>query len=100
MLVAIKTSKGTHGYIIILFYTCSPLSPLAMFSEREKGNLLKEISKMASFEHQNVMELIGVCLDGEMPLIIMPFMMNGTVLDHVRKVKDKDFQVSINAESI
>ena len=66
-----------------------------MFSEREKGKLLKEISKMASFEHQNVMELIGVCLDGEMPLIIMPFMMNGTVLDHVRKVKDKDLEVSI-----
>ena len=66
-----------------------------MFSEREKGKLLKEIYKMASFEHQNVMELIGVCLDGEMPLIIMPFMMNGTVLDHVRKVKDKDLEVSI-----
>ena len=66
-----------------------------MFSEREKGNLLKEISKMASFEHQNVMELIGMCLDGEMPLIIMPFMMNGTVLDHVKKVKDKDLEVSI-----
>ena len=71
-----------------------------MFSEREKGNLLKEMSKMASFEHQNVMELIGVCLDGEMPLIIMPFMMNGTVLDHVRKVKDKDLEVNMNAESI
>ena len=36
-----------------------------------------------------------MCLDGEMPLIIMPFMMNGTVLDHVRKVKDKDLEVSI-----
>ena len=71
-----------------------------MFSEREKGNLLKEMSKMASFEHQNVMELIGVCLDGEMPLIIMPFMMNGTVLDHVRKVKDKDLEVNMNAGSI
>ena len=40
---------------------------------------------MLSFKHQNVMSLIGLCLDGDVPLIIMPFMSDGSVLDYVRK---------------
>ena len=40
---------------------------------------------MLSFKHQNVMSLIGMCLDGDVPLIIMPFMSDGSVLDYVRK---------------
>ena len=51
--------------------------------------LAKEVSTMLSFNHLNVMSLIGVCVDGEMPLLIMPFMSNGSVLDYVRKHKDK-----------
>ena len=43
---------------------------------------------MLSFEHENVMSLIGVCIDGEMPLIIMPFMSNGSVLDYLKNRKD------------
>ena len=42
---------------------------------------------MLSFNHANVMSLIGVCIDGEMPLLIMPFMFNGSVLDYLRKHK-------------
>ena len=51
--------------------------------------LAKEVSTMLSFNHLNVMSLIGVCVDGEMPLLIMPFMSNGSVLDYVRKHKDE-----------
>ena len=43
---------------------------------------------MLSFEHENVMSLIGVCIDGEMPLLIMPFMSKGSVLEFVRKHKE------------
>ena len=39
---------------------------------------------MLSFEHPNVMSLVGVCLDGDMPLLIMPFMPNGNILEYVR----------------
>ena len=42
---------------------------------------------MLSFEHTNVMSLIGVCIDGEMPLLIMPFMSNGSVLDFIKRRK-------------
>ena len=44
---------------------------------------------MLSFKHNHVMSLIGVCIDGEMPLLIMPFMFNGNVLDYVRNHKYK-----------
>ena len=39
---------------------------------------------MLYLKHPNVMSLIGVCLDGDEPLLIMPFMSNGTVLEYVR----------------
>ena len=49
--------------------------------------LAKRVSTMLSFEHSNVMSLIGVCIDGEMPLLIMPFMSNGSVLEFIKRDK-------------
>ena len=42
---------------------------------------------MISLDHPNVMSIVGVCFDGEAPLLIMPFMLDGTVLEFVRKKK-------------
>ena len=42
---------------------------------------------MLSFDHPNVMSLIGMCFDGEMPLLIMPYMSNGSVLVYVKQNK-------------
>ena len=64
-------------YIILLYFT-------ALFSTNDLQMLAKEVSTMLSFEHTNVMSLIGVCIDGEMPLLIMPFMSNGSVLDFIK----------------
>ena len=44
---------------------------------------------MLSFQHSNVMSIVGVCLDGEMPLLIMPFMSNGSVLEYIRQHKQE-----------
>ena len=44
---------------------------------------------MLSFTHPNVMSLIGVCFDEEVPLIIMPFMSTGSVLGYVKQNKDE-----------
>ena len=51
----------------------------------DKERLLKEVSLMLTFSHPNVMPLIGLSFDEEMPLIIMPFMSKGTVLGYVRE---------------
>ena len=41
---------------------------------------------MKKFEHPNVMNLIGVCIDvGERPYIVMPFMANGSLLTYLKK---------------
>ena len=55
---------------------------------------------MLSFEHKHVMTLIGVCIDGEMPLLIMPFMSNGSVLEFVRHHKDELFCSSSSVEMV
>ena len=51
--------------------------------------LLKECSKMMEFDHANVLELRGVCLDGgPAPFIIMPFMHNGSLHSHLKENRD------------
>ena len=40
---------------------------------------------MLSFKHPNVMSLIGLCFDGDVPLIVMPFMSGGSLLEYVRR---------------
>ena len=42
---------------------------------------------MLSFKHDHVMSLMGVCIDGKMPLLIMLFMSNGSVLEYVKIMK-------------
>ena len=47
--------------------------------------MLKECSKMCSFDHPNVLTLKGVCLDGgPAPYLVMPFMANGSLLTYLR----------------
>ena len=62
---------------------------VALFSSGDLEQLTKEISTMLSFKHPNIMSLVGVCLSGEMPLLIMPFMSNGSVLEYVRHHKQE-----------
>ena len=62
----------------------SLLFQIALLSKNDKEKLWKEVSIMISFRHPNVMSLIGLCLDGETPLLIMPFMAKGSVLEYVR----------------
>ena len=69
--------------------TISVLSQYAALVAVEgKERLLKEVSLMLTFNHPNVMTLIGLCLDGELPLIIMPFMSKGNVLGYIREHRE------------
>ena len=45
---------------------------------------------MQKFDHPNVLQLIGVCLDGgPAPYIIMAFMTNGSLLSYLKKERDQ-----------
>ena len=72
---------------------------VGFFSEKDIKDLLSESQKMMSFDHPNVMNLIGVCTDmGETPYIVMPFMTNGSLLEFLKK-KRSNFVVAEDAES-
>ena len=73
-----------------MFY-CLVYTSTALFSTQDIERMVKEVSAMLNFKHPNVMSLIGVCLDGEMPLIIMPFMSNGSVLEFVKSHREEMF---------
>ena len=45
---------------------------------------------MYGLTHPNVLTLSGVCIDGgSNPFIIMPFMANGSLLDYLKKNREK-----------
>jgi len=47
---------------------------------------MKESEKMKMFQHPNILNLIGVCIDaGEVPYLVMPYMANGSLLAYLRK---------------
>ena len=47
---------------------------------------MDESVKMSSFDHPNILSLIGICLDlGQAPCIVMPFMTRGSLLSYLRK---------------
>ena len=55
---------------------------------------------MLSFKHENIMSLIGLCFDGDVPMIIMPFMSDGSVLDYVRQNRDHLYFAQQSSEVI
>lgn len=48
---------------------------IGTYDQNDINNLLLESLKMKELSHQNVMSIIGVCLDaGTAPFIILPYM--------------------------
>ena len=64
---------------------------IGFYDSNAVKELLRECSKMHTFEHPNVLALHGVCLDGgTAPYIIVPFMANVTAAYwHTSKQKEK-----------
>ena len=59
------------------------------FDDKLVKSTLKECSRMAEFDHPNVLSIIGVCLDaGPLPFIVMPFMFNGNLLSYLKRERD------------
>ena len=57
-----------------------------VFSANELDSMFKESFKMLKFNHQNVMRLIGVCIEkGPSPYIVMPYMAYGSLLSYLKK---------------
>ena len=50
--------------------------------------LKKECRMTYRLDHPNVLRLVGICLDGETPYLIMPLMERGSLLMHLRKERE------------
>ena len=51
-------------------------------------SIIIEALKMKSFNHLNVLPLIGICLEPiEAPCIVMPFMNEGSLLSYLKREK-------------
>ena len=62
----------------------------ATSSKKEVTDLIEESLKMKSFHHPNVLNLLGVCIDaGAAPYLVMPYMLNGSLLSYLRKERPK-----------
>ena len=62
----------------------------ATFSTKDITDLVEESLKMKTFHHPNVLHLIGVCIDtGAAPYLVMPYMLNGSLLSYLRKERPK-----------
>ena len=56
------------------------------FTDNDTNEQIRESAMMHKFDHQNVLPLIGICLDaGPSPYIVSPFMENGILLSYVKK---------------
>ena len=56
------------------------------YSAKNIEDLIAESERMKKFNHPNVMNLIGICIDvGERPYVVMPFMANGSLLTYLKK---------------
>ena len=54
---------------------------------------------MSRFKHSHVMGLTGVCLDtGSAPLIIMPYMVNGSLLKYLKRERTNIVLTDTNDE--
>ena len=97
-LVAVKTGKG---YILCSYALIKFLCVFAaLFSSGDMERLAREVATMLSFEHPNVMSLVGVCIEEEIPLLIMPFMSNGCVLEFVKHHKEELLCINATAPQV
>ena len=98
-LVAVKTGKGYYALAHKEYVSCVCVFA-ALFSSGDMERLAKEVATMLSFEHPNVMSLVGVCIEEEIPLLIMPFMSNGCVLEFVKHHRDELLCINATAPQV
>ncbi|KAH9525303.1 hypothetical protein Btru_001020 [Bulinus truncatus] len=56
-------------------------------SDHEKEEFLKEALLMKNFQHENILRLLGVCLDNDPQFIIMELMEGGDLLSFLRSCR-------------
>ena len=70
-------------------YDICYLSPsflcLGFLDPSDMAGFLKECRKIKAFVHPHVMSILGICLSGQVPYVVMPFMANDNLQTYLRK---------------
>ena len=61
---------------------------IGTLNQNEVDELRKEYRIMCQLKHPNVLIPLGICLESEVPYLIMPLMERGSLLMYLRKEKD------------
>lgn len=84
--VAVKTLKGMSVPLPIPSTHTGPFYITGHFHPGEIDKIMEESLKMKHFNHQNILNLIGVCIEARpAPYVVMPYMPNGSLLEYLRK---------------
>ena len=90
--MAVKTLKGiyTNVHVKLVIADLSNTYKIGFLDKSLVRSLLEECSRMSTFDHPNVLNLTGVCVDGgPAPYIIMPFMFNGSLISYLTKEREE-----------
>lgn len=88
-----------EGFFLVLVQTSyDALFTLGFMEEDLISSLLYECIRMSKFNHPNVLNVTGVCMDGgPVPYMVMPYMFNGDLLTYLKKERE-NLVVPLEAE--
>ena len=72
--------KAVHNHVMTSCYLAGDIG------SKEVENFIDEALRMSDFTHENVLRLLGVCIDNDkdLPLVVLPFMRHGDLLTYLR----------------
>lgn len=67
----------------------------SQWSSEDMKSFLLECSKMSELNHPNILGLIGICFEDNMPYMLLPYMANGDLKNFLlsRRVSEEDVAV-------
>ena len=83
---SLGTIIDTNGDIMYIDIIVSPRRATGHVTDTEIEKFMEEALRMKDFSHDNVLKLIGICLDKnrQLPLVVLPYMRHGDLLSYLR----------------